>query len=120
MYAFTDAFDDALKILEDLAGAFGMKVQIRMFTQSKQMLNVLTREKRPTDRRLVIDVTVARKANEKFEIDLVELVRGEFNSADEQRNVKSNDVLSHLLYVCLDEIPVEQWITRCNYKQRCC
>lgn len=52
------------------------KISIRTFTDSKQVFDVVTRGKRLTERRLAIDVTAAREAYKRFEMDRVMLVRG--------------------------------------------
>lgn len=61
LYTFTDAFDAAMTISEDVTNALGKKVLIGMFTDSKQVVDVITRGKRPTKRRLAINV--AREAS---------------------------------------------------------
>jgi len=52
LYAFTDAFDAAYTLLLDVQKALGRKVTLNMFTDSKQVFDIVTRGKRPTERRL--------------------------------------------------------------------
>lgn len=88
-----------------------------MFTDSKQILTIMTRGKRLTERLLVIEVFAAREAYQRFEIDCVGLIRGEFNASNDLSEVKNNGRLSHLLLVGLDKTSVEQWILRCNFSK---
>lgn len=53
-----------------------------MLTDSKQVLDIITRGKRPTEKRLAVDVVAAREAYKRFEIDQVGLVNGTNNPAD--------------------------------------
>lgn len=114
LYAFTDAFDAVATIAIDLSHAFRRKIPVRMFTDSKQVFDVITRGKRPTEKRLAIDVIAAREAYHNFEIDRVGLIRGENNPADALSKLAHNGKLHELLDRQVDETPVESWIMRTN------
>lgn len=43
MYAFTDAFDAAFRIAKDMSEMLNTSVKVKMFTDSKQVLDVITR-----------------------------------------------------------------------------
>lgn len=112
LYAFTDAFDTVANIAADLSKAFAKKVLVRMLTDSKQVFDVITRGKRPTEKRLAIDVVAAREAYLRFDVDRVGLVKGENNPADALSKLANNGKLSELLDRGVDETPVESWIMR--------
>lgn len=48
LYAFTDAFDISYTLLMDVRNALGREVMLHMFTDSKQVFDVVTSGKRPT------------------------------------------------------------------------
>lgn len=50
----------------DLSRVFGKKVRIHMFTDSKQVFEIITRGKCPTEKRLAVYVIVAREAYQKI------------------------------------------------------
>lgn len=112
LYAFTDAFDAVITVSNDLATAFQKKIPIRILTDSKQVFDVITRGKRPTEKRLAIDVVAAREAYRRFEIDRVGLVRGENNPADALSKLSNNGKLREVLDAGVDSTPVESWIMR--------
>lgn len=68
-----------------------------MFTDSRQLFDVITRGKSPTERNLAVDLIAAREAYLRFEIDRVGLDRSEFNPTDEISKVKSYRCLTHLI-----------------------
>lgn len=85
-----------------------------MFTDSKQGFDIITRGKRPTEKRLAIDITAACEAYQRFDIDRVGLVRGNENPADALRKLKNNGAISKILRNVIYTTPVESWIMRTN------
>lgn len=61
LYAFTDAFGIFAMIAVDLTRAYEKRIRGQMFTDFKQIFGVITRGKRPFERRPAIDLTVARE-----------------------------------------------------------
>lgn len=59
LYAFTDAFDASVTLATDLSVASAQRVPIQMFTGSKQVFDLITRGKRPTEKCLAIDATAS-------------------------------------------------------------
>lgn len=57
LYAITDAFYSVRLILAGLSCANEKRIQVRMSNDSKQVIEVLTRGKRPTEKRMAIDTT---------------------------------------------------------------
>lgn len=112
LYAFTDAFDISRTLSIDVSKAIGKPILLRMFTDSKQVFDVITRGKRPTERRLAIDVCAAREAYGNREIDRVGLVRGEDNPADALSKIGSRNGLLDIIEKGVDKTPVQEWIVR--------
>lgn len=112
LYIFTEAFDAGFTLVNDIRTALAQFVPLRIFTDSKQVFDVITRGKRPTERRLAIDPTGAREAYERREIDRVGLVRGLENPADSLTKLRGNSKLKQLIETSMDETPVQDWIVR--------
>lgn len=62
LYAITDAFNSATLIATDLSHAFGKKVPVRIFTDSKKVFGLINRGKQSTEKRLAIDISATREA----------------------------------------------------------
>lgn len=107
LYALTDAFDCVTVISADLSRIFGKRIPVRMFTESKQAFDIITRRKRPTKKRLAIDFTAAREAYQRFDNGLVGLIRGENNPVDALTKLCSNGMLERLLLSGTDNTVVE-------------
>lgn len=80
LYGFTDAFDAVATLAIDIGNVFGQMISVRMFKDSKQFFDVMTRGKRPTEKRLAIDIVAAREAYHRFDIDRVGFVRGDLST----------------------------------------
>lgn len=68
-----------------------------MYTDSKQVFDLITRIKRPKGTYLAIDVTSVRKAFYTFDIERVRLVKGEDNTSDVFCKLKNNGKLQKTL-----------------------
>lgn len=53
LYAFMNVLDAAMTISKSLTSAFGIKISINKFTDSKQVFDVITRGKRPTEEKTI-------------------------------------------------------------------
>jgi len=82
VYAFADAFDAAYILKHDLERVYRQPLPLVMLTDSRQMLDVITRASHTTEKRLMIDVAAARDVYNKHEISNVGLVKSEHNIAD--------------------------------------
>lgn len=112
LHAFTDAFNADIVLAVDLSRAVERKLPIQMFTDSKQVFDVITRGKSPTEKRLAVDVTAARDAYRRFHIDRVGLVRGEHSRADALSKAKNNNALQNILANNKNYIPAQEQIIR--------
>lgn len=111
-YAFTAAFDFAYILKHDLERIFMQPIALKMFTDSKQLFDVITRASHTAEKRLMIDVAAAREAYNNFEISNVGLVAGIDNPADGLTKPKLCKPLYELLRTGIDATPVAQWIIR--------
>lgn len=110
LYACTDATHAKIVLSVDLSRAVGRKLPIHMFTDCKQVFDVETRGKRPTEKRMAIDITAACGAYRQFDIDRVGLVLGEHNPAGALSKAKNSIELQHILVNNKDSTPAPEWI----------
>lgn len=81
-YAFSVAFDDAYVLKHDLERLLRQTIPLKMFTDSKQLFEVITRASNTTENHLMIDFAAASETYNTFEISNVGLVAGTDNPAD--------------------------------------
>ncbi len=82
VYAFSAGFDQAYTMKHDLERIFHQSIPLIMFTDSKQLFDVITRASHTTKKRLMTDIAAARKAYGRHEMSNFGLSAGEDNIAD--------------------------------------
>lgn len=82
LYAFTEAFDAGFILVYDVRKPLDQHITLRMFTDSKQVFTIITLGRRPTERRLAINITAIRETYERRKIDSAGLVCGSEIRAD--------------------------------------
>lgn len=112
VYSFMNAFDAMAVVVSDYLLLLKKSVLVYIFTDSKQIFDAITRGKRTTKKRLMIDIKCAREAYKKFEVSAIGLVRRELNLADGLTKENDNGVLDMLLHTGVDITEVELWIER--------
>ncbi len=83
-----------------------------MFTDSKQIFDVITRASLTTEKTLMIDIAATREAYYRNEISNVNLVSGDVNPADVLTKPGFCDALFNLIVTGFDNKPILQWIYR--------
>jgi len=112
VYAFTAAFDEAFIIRYDLERLYGRHIPINIFTDSKQLFDVVTKGSHPTEKRLMVDVAAARQAYARHDISNVGLIASNDNLADPLTKAHGCGALNELLRSGVDRTPVVQWVIR--------
>jgi len=112
VYAFTAAFDEAFIIRYDLERLYGRHIPINIFTDSKQLFDVVTKGSLPTEKRLMVDVAAARQACTRHDISNVGLIASNSNMADSLLQAHRCGALNELLRTGVDRTPVVQWVIR--------
>lgn len=112
LYTLTDAFDCFTMIAVGLSRVFGKRIPVRISTDSKQAFDIITRGKKPTERRLAIDFLATREAYQWFDVESVDLVRCENNPAEAFTKFHNKDMLDKILTNDVDDTLVEKWIFR--------
>jgi len=111
-HMFADAFDAAFIIRHDLERLYLQHLPLVMLTDSKQIFDVITRASHTAEKRLMIDVAVAREAYNRYEISSVGLVKTEHNIANGLNKPGRCPALDTILRTGKDNNPVQQWVTR--------
>ena len=112
VYAFTAAFDEAFIIRYDLERLYGRHIPINIFTDSKQLFDVVTKGSHPTEKRLMVDVAAARQAYTRHDILNVGLIASNDNMTDPLTKAHGCGALNELLRTGVDRTPVVQWVIR--------
>ena len=112
VFAFSAAFDQAYVIRHDIQRILGIEIGITMYTDSKQLFDVITRAAHTTEKRLMVEIMAAREAYNRYEISNVGLVPGDSNPADRLTKPKIFVQLNELLHQGVDSTKVSQWIYR--------
>lgn len=110
--AFMDAFDSVFALAADLEMVYGRKLEIYMYTDSKQLFDAMIKGKRTQEKRLMVDIMAARQSYRRFEITRVGLVKCVDNRADGLSKINDNVALDRLLDLFVDKTPVVEWIDR--------
>ena len=97
VYAFTDAFDCAFSFKHDLQKMLNKEIPLRMFTDSKCFFDVITKNSTMSEKRLLIDVQVARQAYERMEITEVGLITTDTNPADSFTKITKSYTLTSII-----------------------
>ena len=108
--AFADAFDSAFILRHDLERAIGRKIPLLMLTDSQALFDVLTRAKYTSEKRLMIDIEVARNAYAKKEIDNIALIESQYNPAYAMTKISPNEALIKIMKSNKLDHPVKQYI----------
>lgn len=112
VFAFTACLDEAFVLRYDLEQLYNCRIPLNVFTDSRQLFDVITRASHPTEKRLMIDVAAAREAYNRGDLSNVGLVAGKCNMADGFTKLKPNDALERFLDTGTDNTPVDQWVIR--------
>jgi hypothetical protein len=108
--AFADGFDSAFTIREELRKLMGRHTPLLMFTDSAGVFDAITRHRRTTEGRLMIDIYAAREAYRNREIDNIALIRTQYNVADAMKKVPGSSALLNALRTHRIDHPVVQYV----------
>lgn len=112
VYALAAAMDEAFTLRYDLEMLYRRHVPLNLFTDSKQVFDVITRATHPTEKRLMIDVAALRESYNRHEISYLGLISTENNVADAMTKLRCGSALDCLLRTGVDATPVAQWVVR--------
>lgn len=90
----------------------GRKLTLQIFTNSKSIFDIITKNSKRTEKRLQIDTHVVRQAYELYEISDVGFVRSENNPAGAFTKIGHNSALAIILNYNRCDFDVERWVYR--------
>jgi hypothetical protein len=108
--AFGAAFDAAFTLRQELSRLVGRHIPLVMLTDSAGLFDAITRDRRTTEARLMLDLYAARQAYKNKELENVALIRSEHNAADALTKVPGNDALLRVLKSHKVDHPVVQYV----------
>jgi hypothetical protein len=112
LIAFTEAFDRAFALKHDMEDVTGRRVPLNMYTDSKCLFDVLTKGSTTAERRLQIDIAMARESFQRNWIANVALVPSAENLADGLTKANRSQGLIEVLKSGILRPAVRQWIVR--------
>ena len=111
-YAFVDGFDMAYTLRHDLRNIISKDIPLTLVTDSESLFKVIVKSTTTTERRLMIDVKVAREAYARHDISDVGWLRSHNNPADGLTKIGKCTSLTRLLDTGVLQLEVEQWVIR--------
>lgn len=88
------------------------KLALKLYTDSKCLFDVITKNTTTVEKRLIIDLQSARESYEKMEISDIAKIPSKANPADALTKVTKNEVLDRILDEGIVSHDVHQWIIR--------
>jgi hypothetical protein len=88
-----------------------------MLTDSATLFDAITRHRRTSEGRLMLDIYAAREAYRNREMDNICLIRSEYNVADAMTKAPGNSALLKTIQTHFIYHPVVQYVISCN--KRC-
>ena len=108
--AFAEGFDAAYAIRADLQRILNKVIPIIMLTDSEILFNVITRRRTTTEKRLMVDLHIARAAYAGREISNIALIPSCANPADALTKLHPNNALRNILLTSVIKHPISQYI----------
>ena len=112
LFAFYTAFDQAFVIRHDIQLIIVLPIPQMMFTDSKQLCDVITRATKTTRKRLMVEILATIEAYNYYEISNFGLVSGKSNPTDGLTKAGVCIQLNSVLYRGNVNTHVLKWIYR--------
>jgi Reverse transcriptase (RNA-dependent DNA polymerase) len=110
--AFCDALDFSYTLRHDLERMLQQNVPLSILTDSRQVFDIITQSSPTAERRLMIDVLIAREMYSARELSDIGRVESNCNPADALTKAGPCSALDRILDRGILDLPVIQWIIR--------
>eukprot|EP00171_Calliarthron_tuberculosum_P008996 IDg8996t1 len=104
IFALSAPLDRALVINHDLDKILRSKIPLLMFTDSNQLLSIISGDSHTIEMRQVLYISLVRETYNNQEITNVGLITGDYNAADGFNNLKSCKPLYKLPVLVLSKL----------------
>ena len=79
--AFVDLFDNSFAICDQIEQALGQPVPMHLLTDSKSLLDIISKGSRTSQKRIMLDIYATRQAYNSNEISNIGFVRSSYKLA---------------------------------------
>jgi hypothetical protein len=110
--ALADAFDTAYALKHDIEMIMKQRIPIVISTDSLSLFDVITKASTTAEKRLMIDFSVLKQADDRREIEIIGFVTTAHNPADMLTKIKGSAILDTILSTAQLCHPVEHWVIR--------
>ena len=110
--AFSDLFDVAATLSDEVGKILGKKIPVRLFTDNKSLFDVISKGSRTSEKRMMLDIAAAREGFRDKVISDIGFVRSSKNLADGLTKPMNQSRLKEVLETGYLEVSPEQWIIR--------
>jgi len=110
--AFSDLFDVAVTLSEELSKVLGKKVPVNLFTDRKCLLDVISKGSRTSEKRMLIYIAAAREGFKSKVISDIGFVRSSNNIADGLTMSMNQAGLQAVMASSRLDMRPDQWIIR--------
>jgi hypothetical protein len=112
LIAFAEAFDRSFVLKSDLEDMLNVKIPIRMYTDSQSLFDVISKGSMTAERRLQIDIALAREGFDRKWISDIALVASLDNLADALTKPWASGGLLEVLKSTRLRTQARKWIVR--------
>lgn len=110
--AFSDMFDIAIALRQDLERMLNNAVPFHLLTDSKSLFDVISKGFRTSEKRMMLDIGAAREAFRDKIISDIGFVRSHLNIADGLTKPMCQSLLRDTISTRYLDVQPEQWIVR--------
>lgn len=96
-YASMDSFDIVYAIRNDCTEMLGTHHGVFLISDSKELFDAVTCEKRTPARRFMVYMASKRQSNKTYQIQSIGLLRGDVNPANSLSKLGANDALWRII-----------------------
>lgn len=114
--AFSDMFDAAIALSEEMKTLLDQQIKVQLFTDSKSLFDVISKGSKTSEKRLMLDIAAAREGFKDELISNIGLVRSKHNIADGLTKEMNQSALRNILETGQLKIECNQWIIRNRFK----
>jgi hypothetical protein len=112
LIAFAEAFDSSFVLKSDLEDMLNMRIPIRMYTDSQSLFDVISKGSMTAERRLQIDIALAREGFDRKWISNIALIASQDNLADALTKPRASARLLEVLKTAKLRPHARKWIVR--------